>query len=243
MRKSILFFLFITTLLTTSLTLFAKSNTLDIEEPGEMLRGQKYVLFSRDTCEYCQVFEKALNQTLLDNPKIVVYRFDTDKFRGYQEFEKILELYSIRGVPDLIHVENGKVLSRFQSQEKKKEDIENDLFNYFQKERIFDKNREMMNQGYVMLCVFSLLFFIQMLVIFFSDKVFKNKLYMKIMISLASIATIKIVIILMYHETFVLETYGLNFPKQNFFYMGIVIVLNLATLVMALIRKKQIKEE
>lgn len=63
-----------------------------------------YVYFGRDTCPFCQVFNKLLCKEVQSNPTLIIYKFDTDTWRQDEKFQDVLEQYHIDKIPLLIKI-------------------------------------------------------------------------------------------------------------------------------------------
>lgn len=215
---------------------FAKGQVHSIEEPADILTGSKYILFSRPTCGYCTDFEKNLENILDSQSSVEIFKFDTDKFRENKDFEKIIKKYDVKGVPTLLRVENGVVLSRYLSQEEESEKVEAELIDYFNKDRVFDRTKEMIKFSYLIVCLISLLFFFLVIINIRTSKFSFKELVLKLVTVLIPIILIRVILGLIYYEGYFYETYHIEMPKQNFSVAIFSIIVCLATVVVVLIK-------
>lgn len=226
-------------LLSLSTYSFAQSKLPNIEDPSIIPKNARYILFTRDTCGFCPEFEESLSNVLdivnIDN-SIAIYKFDTDELRQHKDFNKTLDLYSIKGVPALIHIHNDVVISRFSSQEEDKDGIESDLLQYFYEGRVFNKTKNAISYGYIFVCIFSALLLLQIYIYLKTDRLSISG-FLKLTMAFTPIILIKIIVWLMYYEADFSETYGLEMPTQNFFYAIVSIVLCILTIVILLIKQ------
>lgn len=92
------------------------------------------VYFGRDTCPECLEFNKYLQNQFNQNINLLVYKFDTDKWRSNENFKNILNKYNITKIPMLIKINNDKSyqiyeVDKVDNEKKAESDLNNFLNN------------------------------------------------------------------------------------------------------------------
>jgi len=66
------------------------------------------IYIGRDTCPYCLIVNEFLKYECENNAKLEIYKFDTEEWRGNDNFDTVLEKYQINGIPEIIKIfDNG----------------------------------------------------------------------------------------------------------------------------------------
>ena len=83
--------------------------SVPIESIDSLLNNQilGFVYFGRDTCPMCLQFNKALAIEVKKIPGVIIYKFDTDRWRENEKFQKVLDKYDIKNIPCLIRITNS----------------------------------------------------------------------------------------------------------------------------------------
>lgn len=67
-----------------------------------------YVYFGRDTCRVCLYLNTFLEKEYNENSDLLIYKFDTDYWRDNENFQNVLDKYSVSTVPTLIKINKDK---------------------------------------------------------------------------------------------------------------------------------------
>lgn len=70
------------------------------------------VYFGRDSCPFCSELNSIIKENVNFN-QIKIYKFDTDKWRGNDNYQIILDKYNISNVPALIKINNDLTFSNY----------------------------------------------------------------------------------------------------------------------------------
>ena len=82
----------------------------------EMLLNQEIigiVYFGRDSCPLCLTLNSILQNECSNNGELIIYKFDTDRWREDTQFQLVLDKYEIKKVPALIRIEEDGSFSSF----------------------------------------------------------------------------------------------------------------------------------
>ena len=87
------------------------SNLISIKDLKILDHKEISIYFGRPTCPMCSKISPILEE-VLKNEKKEIYYFNTDEWRDNDEYENILNLYGIEGVPSIIKIKKDGSFER-----------------------------------------------------------------------------------------------------------------------------------
>lgn len=82
--------------------------TVQMEDINCLVEGDfcGYIYFGRDTCPNCLDFNAVLKNIVATENRIVIYKFDTDRWRQNENFQAILDKFSVLQIPALVRIDD-----------------------------------------------------------------------------------------------------------------------------------------
>lgn len=107
----------------------SKVGLIDISSLSEFHEIENaFIYFGRESCEKCLLYEPILKEILNEN-KQAIYYFNTNYFRNEtetteEELQELFADYEIVGIPMIIEIKNGKLETKLQLEEFKKDETD-----------------------------------------------------------------------------------------------------------------------
>ncbi len=134
----------------------------DLQSLTELEKYSGYVYFTRPTCSKCVDFSQVLQTTSAAKERNLRY-LDTDFWRKDPNFTTIMQKYDIKGVPSLLLLERGKIVSRFLTENTEEEKVKNDLHFFLEANRRILGNMQFIAKVYFLLTALSIFNLLQLL--------------------------------------------------------------------------------
>lgn len=88
--------------------------TVQMEDINGLVEGGfcGCIYFGRDTCPNCLNFNAVLKNIVAAENRIVLYKFDTDRWRQNENFQIILDKFSVSQIPALVRIDDDASVHR-----------------------------------------------------------------------------------------------------------------------------------
>lgn len=89
--------------------------SVQIEDIDDLLNNKiiGVIYFGRDTCPFCLALNGMLKSELESMGNVWIYKFDTDTWRGNDQYQEVLDKYTIQSIPTLIRINADLTVERF----------------------------------------------------------------------------------------------------------------------------------